>query len=672
MVNQNSINQASPFNGESYNTFNRGNFRLQTERFADVAPFLVGEGIEGDNVRIRPTYRLDTYTMKSRFLSPMQKNLDVFQVPLSAMMPRSWKALYRNPNKGLDVPDDAYPLFDIKTFIDRQQNLLDYHMTEAGDHLSGTTRSTLLAFEDLFMNVLHTQMLAVVASNGSLLKHLQYSVPGAEEVDKAYAGALKIFVDLCQLIKPSITFSDLNGVSRVYTYADTFDTVAHAFNFFDDFSRGLITIAAGASPYLGVTFGVQLSSSTDTEGAAIHSEMADVNGYTYNWVTNVIDVIQPEPINLCRVIAYRSVIAQYFTNPNVDDIYSSDMWQQNHMGFAHTITAITFGASDIQFSLNGSVYQYDVFSKKYNDVYLINDNDPTNYPNTNYQMAMYWLFMDTFQFGSSLRYGDYFASSRLTPLAVGDVTAAVNANAVSAVDMNTATWMQRFLNAVNRSVQDIYTYMQDMTGIKPERISPQPNFCIHESFSIRGNEVENTAGTNPDSGVTTMLESRSGFEYTVFFDEPSVILGVSSYTAPFVYPAAVDRNFDLSNRFDWFNSFLQHIGDQDVKSHELDVNAALYTSVFGYQLRYAEFKFGVSHAVGAFASGYLPPMAMIWNQKKNDSVLSANFIRNHNEDLDEFYSSLSAVNYADRFHFICSYDNSCSANSKQQAFPSLM
>ena len=285
---------------------------------------------------------------------------------------------------------------------------------------------------------------------------------------------------------------------------------------------------------------------------------------------------------------------------------------------------------------------------------------------------MYWLWMNIFQFRSSLRYGDYFASCRLTPLAVGDVTAAVSNNAVSAVDMNTATWMQRFLNAVNRAVQDIYSYMQDMTGIKPERIMPQPNFCIHESYAIRGNEVENTTGSNTEAGVTTLLESRSSFEYTIFVDEPSVILGVSSYSVQYVYPAAVDRNFDLVDRFDWFNPFLQHIGDQDVKTHELDVNAALYSNIFGYQLRYAEFKFGVSHAVGAFADGFLPPMAVIWKQKENDSVLSSHFIRNHNVDLDEFYSSLTSVNYADRFHFICVYDNEVLANSKQQAFPSLM
>lgn len=672
MVNQNSINQASPFNGESYNSFNRGNIRLQTERFSDVAPFLVGEGIEGDNIKFRPSYRLDTYTMKSRFLTPMQKNMDLFQIPLSSIMPRSWKALYRNPNKGNDVPDDAYPLFDIKTFFDRMQNIFDYYMSEFGIYSHGDTRSTTLAFDTIWMNVLYLQMVSVVASNGSLLKHLQYSVPSASVVDDAYSTILEAFVAFCKLVKVKLTFSDLNGVSRTYTYEDAFSSVANAFNFFDDFSRGLVTIAAAASGYLGVTFGTQLSANTDTAATAIASTVTSAASDMYDWITDVIDVVSPDPINICRVIAYRSVIAQYFTNPNIDDIYSADMWQQNHMGFAHSISLISFGASDIQFSLNGSVYQYDVFSKKYNDVYLINDGDSTHYPNIQYMMGMYWLFMDTFQFGSSLRYGDYFASSRLTPLAVGDVTAAVNNNSVSAVDMNTATWMQRFLNAVNRSVQDIYTYMQDMTGIKPERISPQPNFCIHESFSIRGNEVENTAGTNTEAGVTTMLESKSGFEYTVFVDEPSVILGVSSYTAPFVYPAAVDRNFDLSDRYDWFNPFLQHIGDQDVKSHELDVNGSLYSAVFGYQLRYAEFKFGVSHAVGAFASGYLPPMAMIWNQKKNDSVLSANFIRNHNEDLDDFYASLTAVNYADRFHFICAYNNGATANSKQQAYPSLM
>ena len=68
---------------------------------------------------------------------------------------------------------------------------------------------------------------------------------------------------------------------------------------------------------------------------------------------------------------------------------------------------------------------------------------------------------------NALKYGDYFTGSHTRPLAVGDVTAPVVGNEVSAVDITKAIAYQRFLNVVVKLKNSFADYLRSIFGTLP-------------------------------------------------------------------------------------------------------------------------------------------------------------------------------------------------------------
>ena len=332
------------------------------------------------------------------------------------------------------------------------------------------------------------------------------------------------------------------------------------------------------------------------------------------------------------------------------------------------------------FKYNGVPVYYDVFSSHFLDV-LIEGLDSTISPGTHDSEDTYTsgdfsflFFMNLFTFRESLKYADYFMAGRTRPLAVGDVEIKVNNKpgagmSVSAIDVNHNLWIQRFLNAVNRTASNIIEYTKSIFGYDVPKDYHTPNFILTNSEFISGVETTNTAAEQGD--VTLNIKSQnSRYEFDVFIDNPCIIFGLCSFEFTPCYDKGISRFFFHKDRFDMFNPYLQHIGDQEIYVSEYDSESTGEgNEPFAYAERYAEYKHRVNEAHGGFSYN-LPSWSFLTTYGK--SSINSDVVRCHPFEMDKYYKELSFSGLAGYYHFIISFMNNCDTLRAMNKYPDLL
>lgn len=458
LPNQDALNNPNIFNSQGYNTFNRSLRRLLTTRFADIHPFFAQDAIEGDNVRFRSSHDLRTYTMKSPLMSDVRMNEDYFQVPWSAILPNTWEYIYRIPVRGDDVPAGVHPVMDLSWLMEMlYHNGSGYPSAVWQTVLPTLFTATTPAFSNdptVFQMCSVIWLLNAIGGSDSLLKNLGYSFPKSKLFDELYSDFVEELYQFlltrgivvrCIGLTPTIQDPEGTNVYRDYT----FNSPAALFNFLDDFYKGSLGdyfVCVPGSTYTPAASAIDVIDAFDSTIADLQglSQMLytldtyDVDGYP---VPGLRDGVPQRAIDLKRLAAYHQVVAQYYSNSHIDDVYTGKQWNDAMLSLARRVH------TDVgSFELNGTYVSYDAISSHYINGRLgisasfvdgIINNDP--FVNSGTGVLYPWLYalyylINLFSYGSSLRYGDYFASSRLQPLASGDYTAAVGANGVSAID----------------------------------------------------------------------------------------------------------------------------------------------------------------------------------------------------------------------------------------------
>jgi len=113
-----------------------------------------------------------------------------------------------------------------------------------------------------------------------------------------------------------------------------------------------------------------------------------------------------------------------------------------------------------------------------------------------------------------------------------------------------------------------------------------------------------TGGTTPAgnlTGIGTFSHSGSGF--TKSFVEHGVLLGLVSVRADLNYQEGLHKMWSRRTRFDFYLPTLAHLGEQAVLAGELvTLNDSHDSDVFGYQERWAEYRYKPSQICGTFRS----------------------------------------------------------------------
>jgi len=119
-------------------------------------------------------------------------------------------------------------------------------------------------------------------------------------------------------------------------------------------------------------------------------------------------------------------------------------------------------------------------------------------------------------------------------------------------------------------------------------------------------QTSSTDVTSPQANLAaygTVQFSKHGFVKS--FTEHCVIIGLVSVRADLTYQQGINRMWSRQTRWDYYWPALSHIGEQAVLSKEIFADGgAGDQNVFGYQERFAEYRYKPSLITGQFRSNY--------------------------------------------------------------------
>jgi len=120
-----------------------------------------------------------------------------------------------------------------------------------------------------------------------------------------------------------------------------------------------------------------------------------------------------------------------------------------------------------------------------------------------------------------------------------------------------------------------------------------------------GTYTPNPLGTLGAVGTITV----KGAGFTKSFTEHCVIIGLLSVRSDLTYQQGMPRMFSRKSRFDFYFPALAHLGEQSVLNKEIFADGTANDDlVFGYQERWAEYRYFPSKITGQMRSSYTTPL----------------------------------------------------------------
>jgi len=168
--------------------------------------------------------------------------------------------------------------------------------------------------------------------------------------------------------------------------------------------------------------------------------------------------------------------------------------------------------------------------------------------------------------------------------------------------------------------------------ISPDARVQRPEYLGGGRISVNVNPVASTTPVTDAPQATlaafgTAGTNRVGFSKS--FTEHCILIGIMSVRADLTYQQGLDRMWSRQTRYDYYWPALSHIGEQVVLNKELFTQGtAEDDGVFGYQERYAEYRYKPSKITGKFRSTYAQPLDA-WHLSQNFAslpVLGQSFI----------------------------------------------
>lgn len=147
----------------------------------------------------------------------------------------------------------------------------------------------------------------------------------------------------------------------------------------------------------------------------------------------------------------------------------------------------------------------------------------------------------------------------------------------------------------------------------PDARLQRPEYLGGSSTRIIINPVPQTASTDTTSpqgnlaafGLTA--DGKGGF--TKSFVEHCVIIGLVNVRADLTYQQGINRMFSRQTRWDFYWPALAHLGEQTILNKEIYAQGtSADEDVFGYQERWAEYRYYPSQITGKFRSTYAQPL----------------------------------------------------------------
>lgn len=159
----------------------------------------------------------------------------------------------------------------------------------------------------------------------------------------------------------------------------------------------------------------------------------------------------------------------------------------------------------------------------------------------------------------------------------------------------------------------------------PDARLQRPEYLGGGSTMINITPIAQTSESGTTAQGTLAATGTASFTNHGFvksFTEHGVILGLVNVRADITYQQGLNRMFSRSDRFDYYWPALAHIGEQAVLNKEIFLQGGIAAddNVFGYQERFAEYRYKPSTIHGAFRSNAATPLDA-WHLSPDFAVL---------------------------------------------------
>ena len=201
--------------------------------------------------------------------------------------------------------------------------------------------------------------------------------------------------------------------------------------------------------------------------------------------------------------------------------------------------------------------------------------------------------------------------------------------------LRTAFQMQKFYERLARGGSRYTEVLRSFFGVvSPDARLQRPEFLGSFTKMVNVNPIAQTSSTNdtsPQGNLSAYGVTASKFHgFTKSFVEHGYVFGFVCARADLTYQQGINKMWLRSTVYDFYWPTFAHLGEQAIELREIYAQGSEDdTTVFGYQERYAEYRYKPSQITGKFRSSVVGGTLDKWHLSqffKNAPTLNEEFI----------------------------------------------
>ena len=222
-------------------------------------------------------------------------------------------------------------------------------------------------------------------------------------------------------------------------------------------------------------------------------------------------------------------------------------------------------------------------------------------------------------------------------LTAGSTVDLSSATSITINSLRQAFMLQRYYEIDARGGTRYTEKLQAHFGVtNPDARLQRPEFLGSHSSMMNINPVTQTSSTDsttPQGNLAAYgLNAQRYHAFTKSFSEFGYVIGLINVRADLTYQQGINRMWLRSDVLDFYWPSFAHLGEQTIENIEIYCQGNdADKKVFGYQERYAEYRYKPSLITGQFRSTYKEPLD-IWHLSQKFAALptlSDEFIQDH-------------------------------------------
>ena len=201
--------------------------------------------------------------------------------------------------------------------------------------------------------------------------------------------------------------------------------------------------------------------------------------------------------------------------------------------------------------------------------------------------------------------------------------------------LRTAFQMQKFYERLARGGSRYTEVLRSFFGVvSPDARLQRPEFLGSFTKMVNVNPIAQTSATDdtsPQGNLSAYGVTASKFHgFTKSFVEHGYIIGFVCARADLTYQQGINKMWLRSTVYDFYWPTFAHLGEQAIELREIYAQGTeADTTVFGYQERYAEYRYKPSQITGKFRSAVTGGNLDVWHLSQffsNAPTLNEEFI----------------------------------------------